>query len=324
MTALLEIENLQTEFKTEDGIVRAVDDVTLSVRAGDVLGLVSESGSGKTVTTLSVLRLIEKPGAIIGGSIRFDGRDVLALAEEGLTELRGDRISMIFQQPKVCLNPVLTVGQQIAEVFIRDRNMDKKDALDQSVELLRSVGIPSPETKVSAYPHELSGGQAQRVMIAIALALKPRILIADEPTTALDVTIQAQIIELLRALCETTDTALVIVTHDLGVIAEIADRVAVMYAGQIVEEASVEELFDTPQHPYTVGLMQSMPMLGDRRQRLNMIPGSVPRPFHMPAGCRFSPRCRARVEHGLETCLTDPPALTGETRKLRCWLEGKE
>ncbi|MDQ2092492.1 ABC transporter ATP-binding protein [Rhodalgimonas zhirmunskyi] len=324
MTALLEIENLQTHFKTEGGVVRAVDGVDLKVNEGEVLGIVGESGSGKTVTALSALRLVDEPGKIVGGSIRYDGRDVLSMNKKELTQLRGDRISMIFQQPRVCLNPVISIGRQITELLKQHRDISSKEARNTAISLLNSVGIPDAEKRFSAYAHELSGGQAQRVMIAIALALKPRVLIADEPTTALDVTIQAQIIELLRELCREMGTALVLVTHDLGVVAELADRVAVMYAGQVVEETDVETLFSNPQHPYTQGLLSSMPVLGQRAERLTAIPGTVPKPSDMPPACRFAPRCKTRISLGMDICNQEPPQLLRTAKgSVRCWaIEG--
>jgi oligopeptide/dipeptide ABC transporter ATP-binding protein len=321
MTALLEIKGLKTHFRTEDGVIRAVDGVDLHVNEGEVLGIVGESGSGKTITALSAIRLIDSPGEIVAGSIRYEGRDVLAMSKNELTELRGDRISMIFQQPRVCLNPVLQIGRQITELFDQHRDISEAEARENAINLLTSVGIPEAEKRFAFYPHELSGGQAQRVMIAIALALSPRLLIADEPTTALDVTIQAQIIELLKDMCRDLGTALILVTHDLGVIAEIADRVAVMYAGQIVEEADVYTLFENPQHPYTRGLLTSMPVLGNRTGRLSAIPGSIPKPSDIPAACRFAPRCVERVARELTICEQREPQIMGsEDHRVRCWL----
>lgn len=319
---ILDISDLQTHFATDDGVVKAVDGVNFSVHAGEVLGLVGESGCGKTVTALSILQLISKPGRIVGGKVIFEGQDLLTVSDAEMVKIRGDRISMIFQQPKVSLNPVLTIGSQIAELFIQHRAMKAKRAWDESIDLLKAVGIPSPEAKALAYPHELSGGQAQRVMIAMALALRPRLLIADEPTTALDVTIQAQILDLLRDMCRERGTALILVTHDLGVIAETADRVAVMYAGQVIEQAPVIELFEQPSHPYTQGLLGSMPVLGHLKDRFEVIPGSVPNPIGLPPGCRFAPRCRARVIHALEACEREAPPLIdiGTEQQSRCWL----
>jgi peptide/nickel transport system ATP-binding protein len=319
---LLRIEGLKTHFFTDDGVVRAVDGVDLALRAGEILGLVGESGCGKTITALSVLRLIDPPGRTVAGKILFDGRDLLALSQDEIAAVRGEEIAMIFQQPKGSLNPVIRIGSQIAEQFRRRRGLGHKRALEEAVRLLAAVGIPAPSTKAFAYPHELSGGQAQRVMIAIALALEPRLLIADEPTTALDVTVQAQILELLRERCRALGTALILVTHDLGVIAQLADRVAVMYAGQIVEEAPVEVMFKRPRHPYTQGLINSIPRLGALEDRLVEIPGTIPGAISSIAGCRFAPRCRARVEHRLEICESAPPALVAlaQDHSVRCWL----
>ncbi len=321
MSALLHVEGLKTQFNTESGLVRAVDGVDLSVSEGEVLGLVGESGSGKTITALSLIRLISPPGKIVAGRIMFEGRDLMHATEREMVGLRGDRISMVFQQPKASLNPVRRVGAQIAELFEHHRDMGRRPAMAEAVGLLGRVGIPAPDRKALAYPHELSGGQAQRVMIAMALALKPRLLIADEPTTALDVTIQAQILDLLRELCRDTGTAMILVTHDLGVIAQTADRVSVMYAGQIVEERPVARLFDDPRHPYTRALLASMPVQGEVRPRLGAIAGSVPPPGRMPAACRFAPRCAARVENGLSICTRNAPDLYTVPGGLsRCWL----
>ncbi len=318
MTELLTIEDLRTHFLTPEGVVRAVDGVDLAVRAGEVLGLVGESGCGKTITALSVMRLIDPPGRIVGGRIRFDGRDLLSLSRSSMTEVRGGEIAMIFQQPRVSLNPVIRVGWQIAEQLIRRRGMRQRAAWREAVALLAQVGIPAPDAKAQAYPHELSGGQAQRVMIAIALALRPRLVIADEPTTAVDVTVQAQVLRMLRDRCRELNTSLILVTHDLGVIAQIADRVAVMYAGQIVEEAPVTELFAHPRHPYTRGLMHSIPRLGEHKARLAEIPGIVPSLMRVLPGCRFASRCAER----LSRCAGElPPSVAVDAQhKARCWL----
>ena len=320
---LLSIEGLRTHFDTPEGIVRAVDGVDLSVRAGEILGLVGESGCGKTITALSILRLIDPPGRIVAGRITFDGRDLLALSRGAMTAVRGGEIAMIFQQPKVSLNPVIRVGWQIAEQLIRRRGFSKSKAWAEAVALLASVGIAAPDTKAQSYPHELSGGQAQRVMIAIALALRPRLLIADEPTTAADVTVQAQILRLLRDRCRELATALILVTHDLGVIAQVADRVAVMYAGQIVEQAPVGDLFERPEHPYTRGLMNSIPRLGEHKSRLSEIPGTVPSLMRPVPGCRFASRCEARVQHNLQRCVIEPPPIVAVRpgHSARCWLQ---
>ena len=318
---LLTVDDLITEFRTENGTTRPVDGVSLSVREGEVLGLVGESGSGKTITALSIMGLIEGSGHIAGGRFLFDGQDLRAMKRRDLVRLRGDRMSMIFQQPRASLNPVMPVGLQVAELFERHRGMSRTGALEQAETLFHDVGIPAPAKKLKAYPHELSGGQAQRVMIAMALALKPRLLIADEPTTALDVTIQAQILKLLRKLCRETGTAMILVTHDLGVIAQTADRIAVMYAGQIVETAATGPLFDAPGHPYTRALMRSMPARGKRQEKLQSIPGTVPSPHRMPAACRFAPRCELRREAGLTRCTQEAPPLIGLPGggAARCW-----
>jgi oligopeptide/dipeptide ABC transporter ATP-binding protein len=319
---LLEVRNLKTYFFTDDGVVKAVDGVDFSVNPGEVLGLVGESGCGKSVTSLSILRLIGAPGKVVEGEIFFDGKDLLRLSEAEMVQMRGNRISMIFQQPQSSLNPVFKVADQVAEVMRIHQNAKKNDAWDRSVELLRRVGIPDPLRKAHAYPHEMSGGQAQRVMIAMALALNPQLLIADEPTTALDVTIQAQILDLMRDLRTSMHTAVILITHDLGIIAEMADRVAVMYAGRIVEQAEVRALFAQPLHPYTQGLIASIPALGLVKDRLEVIPGSVPNLINLPSGCKFAPRCKARIEHQLEICTSVEPDLipASANHKVRCWL----
>ncbi len=319
---LLEVQALKTYYYTEDGVVKAVDGVDFYVNPGEVLGLVGESGCGKSVTSLSILRLVDAPGKILEGQVRFEGQDLLTLDIKEMTKIRGDRISMIFQQPQSSLNPVFTVGDQIVEVFKIHEGIDKEQAREKAVELLKQVGIPDPERKASAYPHEMSGGQAQRVMIAMALALKPHLLIADEPTTALDVTIQAQILDLLRGLRSQLGTSVILITHDLGVIAEMADRVAVMYAGQIVEQADVRTLFAEPLHPYTLGLIGSVPILGTVKEYLEVIPGNVPNLIDMPPGCRFAPRCKLREKYGLEICTkVEPNLLTlDDNHTVRCWL----
>ena len=319
---LLEVKDLKTYFYTEDGVVKAVDGVDFFVSPGEVLGLVGESGCGKSVTSLSIMRLIGIPGRIVNGNITFEGRQLLQLSEAEMVEMRGNRMSMIFQQPQSSLNPVFKVGDQVAEVLQIHRDMGKEEAWERAVELLRLVGIPDPETKAHAFPHEMSGGQAQRVMIAMALALNPQLLIADEPTTALDVTIQAQILDLVRDLSARMGTAVILITHDLGVVAELADRVAVMYAGRIVEEAVVGMVFAEPLHPYTQGLIDSIPVLGKVKDRLDVIPGNVPNLINLPTGCRFAARCRSRVEYGLTVCKEYEPdlALARPNHKVRCWL----
>jgi len=319
---LLEVKSLKTYFYTEDGTVRAVDGVDFEVYPGEVLGLVGESGCGKSVTSLSVMRLISAPGKVEDGEIIFDGTDLLNLPENQMIHMRGNRISMIFQQPQTALNPVFKVGDQIGEVLNIHQDFGKDAGYKRAIELLKMVGIPDAERRVEAYPHELSGGMAQRVMIAMALACLPELLIADEPTTALDVTIQAQILDLMRNLREEMGTAIILITHDLGVVAEMCERVAVMYAGEIVEQAEIGDLFDQPLHPYTEGLIGSIPVLGKLKDRLEVIPGSVPNLVDLPPGCRFAPRCRAMVEHGLEICTHSKPDLIDfePGHKVRCWL----
>src|SRR4030066_2199509 len=319
---LLEVKNLKTYFFTEDGVVKAVDGVDFTVGRGEVLGLVGESGCGKSVTSLSIMRLIGVPGKIVDGKILFEGRNLLQLSEAEMVDMRGNRISMIFQQPQSSLNPVFKVGDQVAEVFQIHQNMGREESWERAVDLLRLVGIPDPEKKAHAFPHEMSGGQAQRVMIAMALALNPQLLIADEPTTALDVTIQAQILDLMRDLRTRMDTSVILITHDLGVISEMADRVAVMYAGRIVEQADVKTLFAKPMHPYTQGLMASIPVLGTVKEVLDVIPGSVPNLVNLPPGCQFAPRCRPRIEYKLSICTqVEPQLLPIEPEHLcRCWL----
>ena len=319
---LLEVKGLKTYFYTEDGIVRAVDGVDFEVYPGEVLGLVGESGCGKSVTSLSIMRLISKPGRVDAGEILLDGEDLLEFPEEEMIKVRGNRISMIFQQPQTALNPVFRVGAQLAEVLDVHQDLGKEAGWKRAVELLRMVGVPDPERRVEAYPHELSGGMAQRVMIAMALACVPELLIADEPTTALDVTIQAQILDLMRSMRKEMGTSVILITHDLGVVAEMAERVAVMYAGEIVEQTDVNTLFDEPMHPYTQGLIGSIPVLGEIKERLDVIPGSVPNLVNLPPGCRFAPRCQARVNHNLTICTEQKPGLEDirAGHKVRCWL----
>jgi peptide/nickel transport system ATP-binding protein len=309
---LLEVEDLECHFHTLDGVVRAVDGVSFAVRRGETLGIVGESGCGKSVTALSILRLLQKgSGRIAGGSIRFEGRDLTKLSDEEIKELRGHRISMIFQEPMTSLNPVLTIGVQIAENVVRHLKLGWREAMDRAVEMLRLVRVPDPERRVHDYPHQLSGGMRQRVMIAIALSCNPELLIADEPTTALDVTIQAQILELMVEHKDKTGTAIDMITHDLGVVAETTQRVMVMYAGRKVEEAPVGELFAHPLHPYTIGLMRARPRLdadaeeAGRRPRLQEIPGIVPSLNRPIPGCAFAPRCAFATER----CRTERPEL---------------
>jgi peptide/nickel transport system ATP-binding protein len=326
--ALLEIENLQTHFFTPAGVVRAVDGVSYSVRTGETLGVVGESGCGKSVTALSILRLVSNPpGRIVSGAVRLEGTNLLDLTETEMESIRGNDISMIFQEPMTSLNPLLTVGRQISEAIVLHQGLSRHDAMDKSIEMLRRVHIPEAETRVHAYPHQLSGGMRQRVMIAMALSCNPKVLIADEPTTALDVTIQAQILDLMRELQDTLGTAIILITHDMGVVAETADRVVVMYAGRKVEEASVDELFEQPGHPYTQGLLDSIPHVdvaaraGARRTRLIEIKGMVPSLFNLPKGCSFAPRCR----YATEQChVAYPPLLQRRPDHwIACWHAGQ-
>jgi peptide/nickel transport system ATP-binding protein len=321
---LLEVQDLQTSFFTDQGIARAVDHVSFQLRAGEALGIVGESGCGKSVTALSIMRLIpDPPGRIVGGRILFQGQDLLRLAEEDMRRIRGNKISMIFQEPMTSLNPVFRVGDQIAEVFQLHRKLDKHTALQQAEEMLRRVGIPSPATRLRDYPHQMSGGMRQRVMIAMALACDPHLIIADEPTTAVDVTIQAQILELMQQLKETSNTSILLITHDLGVIAEMARQVMVMYAGRVVEAAAVTDLFDQPLHPYTQGLMRSMPSVAAQlgEERLAAIPGVVPSLLALPAGCKFNDRC----PYVFERCVVEPELLVPrEGHAVRCWLHAQK
>jgi oligopeptide/dipeptide ABC transporter ATP-binding protein len=319
---ILDVHGLKTYFYTEDGVVKAVDGVDLHVKRGEVLGLVGESGCGKSVTSFSILRLVGIPGKIVSGEILFEGENLLALNDAGMRSIRGNRISMIFQQPTSCLNPVFKVGAQVGEVLDVHQKFTKQENHQRVVELLHTVGIPEPAKRANCYPHELSGGMAQRVMIAMALACTPELLIADEPTTALDVTIQAQVLDLLMKLRQEIGTSIVLITHDLGIVAETCERVAVMYAGRIVEETDVETLFANPLHPYTQGLIGSVPILGQIKDKLHVIPGSVPNLIDLPDGCKFAPRCQARIEHNLEVCTREePPLRPVEARHpVRCWL----
>lgn len=314
---LLRVEGLKTHFFTDNGAVHAVDGVSFSLRRGETLGIVGESGSGKSVTALSIMRLIDAPGKTVEGRVLLDGVDLLTISEEHMLKIRGDRIAMVFQQPTTYLNPVFRVGEQIAESLKIHQGLRDDEAGKRTVELLAMVGLPDPARRARQYPHELSGGQCQRVMIAMALACNPELLIADEPTTALDVTIQAQILDLMMALREKIDTAIILITHDMGVIAEMANSVAVMYAGQIVEYADVYSLFAEPKHPYTQGLLASMPVLGDVRDELTVIPGVVPNLVDPPKGCRFRDRC----PHRFDKCNETPPLIELEgKRQVRCWL----
>jgi oligopeptide/dipeptide ABC transporter ATP-binding protein len=321
---LLEIENLQTHFFTAAGVVRAVDGVSYTVHAGETLGVVGESGCGKSVTALSVMRLVaDPPGRIVGGAIRFAGANLLELSEREMEDVRGNDISMIFQEPMTSLNPLMTIGRQISEAIALHQGLPRRETTDMAVEMLRRVHIPEAERRLHAYPHQLSGGMRQRAMIAMALSCNPKLLIADEPTTALDVTIQAQILDLMRELQETLGTAIVLITHDMGVVAENADRVVVMYAGRKVEEAAADDLFDRPGHPYTRGLLGSLPNLEKaahtdaRRARLNEIKGMVPSLARLPAGCSFAPRCALATDE----CRADFPPLEQHRpgHWVACW-----
>ncbi len=321
---LLEISNLHIRFHTLDGVVQAVDGIDFEVYPGETLGLVGESGCGKSVTALSILQLLRCPPAEIQGRISFEGRNLLELDREGIRKIRGNDISMIFQEPMTSLNPVLRIGEQIAEAGRLHKNMNRQQAWRWAVEMLRMVQIPGPGSRSRQYPHKFSGGMRQRAMIAMALSCNPRLILADEPTTALDVTIQAQIMSLMQRLKEEFKTAIVLITHDLGVIAEMASRVVVMYAGKVVEEAPVKALFKDPRHPYTRGLLGSIPVIGRKEQagrQLQEISGMVPSPANMPLGCRFHPRC----SHAMDKCHQQEPPLTrlAEHRRVSCWLEAE-
>ncbi|MEE4243277.1 MAG: ABC transporter ATP-binding protein [Desulfopila sp.] len=320
---LLEVSNLQTYFYTFEGVARAVNGVSYFLDKGETLGIVGESGCGKSVTASSVMRILpEPPAKIQGGSILFDGQDLAELSQKEMRKIRGSRIAMIFQEPMTSLNPVFTIGNQISEMFILHKGMNRREALEASADMLNRVQIPAPHQRVHEYPHQLSGGMRQRAMIAMALACEPEILIADEPTTALDVTVQAQILDIMLKLKEETGTAIQMITHDLGVIAETSNRIIVMYAGKVVEEADTVELFTQTLHPYTKGLLQSIPLLGSRsagtQQTLNEIKGTVPSLFEIPAGCAFRQRCR----HAMKVCAEQEPELknVASSHAVRCWL----
>ena len=317
MSPILRVQDLHVAFATDEGVVRAVDGVSFDVEPGQVVAIVGESGCGKSVTAQTLIGLTRSPTAAISGTATFDGRDLVTMPDEQLREIRGERIAMVFQDPMTSLNPVYRVGDQIAEAIRAHRDVSRKDALARAVELLHSVGIPNPERRVRDYPHEFSGGMRQRVMIAMALALEPELLIADEPTTALDVTIQAQILSLLRTLNREKNVSVLLITHDLGVVADLADKVVVMYAGQVVEEAPLEDLFYRPRHPYTWGLLGSIARLDEPRpDRLPQIPGHPPSLLDPPGGCRFAARCA----YAFDDC-SRPPSLVGDGDHLdRCWL----
>lgn len=322
MEYLLQVEDLVTKFFTDDGVVTAVDHVSFSVRPGEVVGIVGESGCGKSVAALSIMRLVQDPpGKIVGGRILFQGRDLLSLKDRDMRAIRGNEIAMIFQEPMTSFNPVYTIGDQIGESIRLHQGLDRTAARAKTIEMLKLVGIPRPEAVIDEYPHRFSGGMRQRAMIAMALSCNPKLLIADEPTTALDVTIQAQILELMKELRHSINTAIVFITHDLGVIAEMAQYVVVMYAGKVVESTNVVTLFREPRHPYTIGLFNSKPRIEDERVTLDYIPGAVPNPLHMPRGCPFHPRCSSVMD----ICRsTEPPEATlRQGHFIRCWLSGE-
>ncbi|HLN64714.1 MAG TPA: ABC transporter ATP-binding protein [Symbiobacteriaceae bacterium] len=316
---LVDIRNLKTYFYTEDGVVPAVDGVNLYIKRGETLGVVGESGCGKSVTSLSIMQLVSKPsGKIVEGEILFEGEDLVKKSEAEMRKIRGNDISMIFQEPMTSLNPVYTIGDQIAEAIMLHQGLNHKDAIDKAIEMLRLVGIPLPERRVKEYPHQLSGGMRQRVMIAMALSCNPKLLVADEPTTALDVTIQAQILELMKKLKKELGMAIMLITHDLGVVAEMCERVVVMYGGKVVEEGDAVSIFKSPLHPYTEGLLKSVPRMDEDVEKLHVIEGVVPNPLHLPAGCRFHPRCPVAVDKCKET----QPSLekVAEGRYVACFL----
>ncbi len=319
---ILEVKNLKTHFFTDRGVVKSVDGVSFSIEKGKTLGIVGESGCGKSITAMSIMRLIPKPGKIIEGEIMMDGRNLATIPEEDMLKIRGNDISIIFQEPMTSLNPVFTTGDQIGEVLILHQKMSAEEARKKSIEMLKVVGIPRPEQIVDEYPFQLSGGMRQRVMIAMALACQPKVLIADEPTTALDVTIQAQILDLMNDLKKKTDTAIMLITHDLGVVAEMCDHVVVMYSGKVVEEGDVNTIFANPLHPYTKGLMNSIPKLTDDLDALESIMGSVPNPLKLPPGCYFNPRCK----YATDECREKQPTLKdiGNGHKVSCFVVEKE
>jgi len=315
---LLDVRDLRTYFHVMDGVVKAVDGVSYQIRRGQTLGIVGESGCGKSVTALTIMRLLDEPPAeVASGEVMFEGRDLLKLSSEEMRQIRGNDVAMIFQEPMTSLNPVFTVGDQISEAVVIHRKLSKKAGWEKAVESLKAVGINNPERRVKQYPHEMSGGMRQRVMIAMALSCDPKLLIADEPTTALDVTIQAQILELIQKVQDETGSALMLITHDLGVVAETVQDVVVMYAGRIVEQGTVDEVLLAPKHPYTEGLLTSIPSKGMRGQRLNVIRGTVPNPFNMPVGCNFEPRC----PYAFAPCTVhDPRIEDANPPNVACWL----
>lgn len=322
MTELLSVENLKTHFFTPEGVVKAVDGISFSVKEGQTLSIVGESGSGKSVTAYSILKLIPQPlGNIVDGVINFRGQNLLELSESEMRRIRGNEISMIFQEPMSSLNPVITVGEQVAEAIRLHQGLSHKSAWQKSIELLNAVGIPSPQERVKNYPHQLSGGMRQRAMIAMAISCEPSLLIADEPTTALDVTIQAQILDLLRQLQKELNMAVILITHDLGIVAEMAHDVAVMYAGKIVENVSAGTLFKLPLHPYTKGLLNSIPTLNSTARRLTVIDGIIPNPLDLPNGCRFNPRCPIKTQRCQQE---EPPLLEVEPQHFTACFEWKK
>jgi oligopeptide transport system ATP-binding protein len=321
MGVLLEVKNLQTYFSTRDGLVKAVDGISYDIKEGETVGIVGESGCGKSVSALSILRLVpDPPGKIVGGELIFDGKDLLKLKEKEMQRIRGNDITMVFQEPMTSLNPVLTIGRQVSEPIELHRNMGKKKALQESIKVLDSVQIPASESRIGSYPHQFSGGMRQRVMIAMALSCSPKLLIADEPTTAIDVTIQAQLLELMKQLTLDIGTALIVITHNLGVVARYADRVNVMYAGRIVEKGSAKEIYDDPRHPYTIGLLKSVPRLDQKvKEKLIPIEGLPPDLSDLPKGCSFRPRCF----HVMERCREEMPNLTpvADGHYKACWID---
>ncbi len=320
---MLRVEKLNIAFKSDHGgVFSAVNNIDFDIYKNESVGIVGESGCGKSVTAMSVMRLLKEPPAIISGKIIFEDRDIRELSENNLRALRGNEIAMIFQEPMTSLNPVYTCGNQIAEAIIKHQKISKAEARKKTIDILRMVGIPSPERRVDEYPHQLSGGMRQRIMIAMALSCHPKLLIADEPTTALDVTIQAQILELIKELRKDLGMSMILITHDLGVVAEMTERVIIMYAGEVVEQADVKSIFKNPRHPYTLGLLASIPRLDENKEELDVIEGVVPSPKSMPKGCRFSPRCSSCMPKCRE--LPPPVALVGEGHSVRCWLIADE
>lgn len=319
--AVLEIKGLKTSFFTDDGEVPAVNDVSFFIRRGEILGVVGESGCGKSVTSLSVMGLVPRPGKVTGGSIRFKNEELTIAAESRMRQVRGNEIAMIFQEPMTSLNPVFTIGHQLIEGIRLHNKISKKEAAGRAVDMLQKVGMPRAKQLLKEYPHQLSGGMRQRVMIAMAMACEPELLIADEPTTALDVTIQAQILDLMKQLNKEFHTSILMITHDLGVVADICDRIVVMYAGKVVEEGSVREIFKNPQHPYTEGLIQSVPNMREAKKRLYSIPGNVPKPGSLQQGCHFAPRC----PYAFDRCTAENPQLlqTEDGHQVRCFLHEK-